>query len=172
MIRVDPIYLFFYLFERGVGWLVGYCMMIKIAQMFLSYYLNKLRKDCFLKQNGLNDPESAARARGAICRTFKSIQMIQSARISAERCYSTPWFFYEWRWEFEIASAVIKLPMLHVCCYSTVFSFDSLLVLRCDWFETLSFAFRKATFVIRNVYKYVVVYKEKFQCHIILQKSF
>ncbi len=119
---------FFFFFWEG-GWLVGYCMMIKITQMALSYYLNKLRKDCFLKQNGLNDPESAARARGAICRTFKSIQMIQSARISAERCYSTRWFFYEWRWEFEIASAVIKLPTLHVCSYSTVFSFDSLLVL-------------------------------------------
>ncbi len=44
-------------------------------------------------------------------------------------------------------------------------------MLRCDCFETLYFAFRNATFVIRNVYKYVV-YKEKFQCHIILQKSF
>ncbi len=49
--------------------MVGYCMMIEIAQMALSYYLNKLRKDCFLKHHGRNDPESAARARGAICRT-------------------------------------------------------------------------------------------------------
>ncbi len=41
---------------------------------------------------------------------LKALKMIQSARISAETCYSTRWFFYEWRWEFEIASAVIKLP--------------------------------------------------------------
>ncbi len=58
----------------------GGCMMIEIAQMALSYYLNKLRKDCFLKHHGRNDPESAARARGAICRTVKSVQMIQSAK--------------------------------------------------------------------------------------------
>ncbi len=31
------------------GGLDGYCMMIEIAQMALCYYLNKLRKDCFLK---------------------------------------------------------------------------------------------------------------------------
>ncbi len=66
--------------------MVGYCMMIEIAQMAWSYYLNKLRKDCLLKHHGLNDPGSAARAHGA-------------------------------------------------------------------------------TFVIRNVYKYVVVYKEKFVSH-------
>ncbi len=58
MIRVDPSFFFFL---RGGG----YCMMIEIAQMALSYYLNKLRKDCFLKHHGRNDPESAARARGA-----------------------------------------------------------------------------------------------------------
>ncbi len=81
MIRIDPI------FFLGGG-LVGNSMMIEIAQMALSYYLNKLRKDCFLKHHGLNDPESAARARGAICRTVKSVQMIQSARISAEKCVS------------------------------------------------------------------------------------
>ncbi len=72
---------------RG-GCLVGYCIMIEIVQIALSYYLNKLLKDCFLKHHGLNDLESAARARGTICRTVKSVQMIQSARISAETCYS------------------------------------------------------------------------------------
>ncbi len=79
--------------------------------MALSYYLNKLLKDCVLNHHGRTGPESAARARGAICRTVQSVQMIQ-------------------------------------------------------------FAFGNATFIIRNVYKSVVVYKEKFQCHIILQKSF
>ncbi len=75
MIRVDPSF-----FGGGGGDVVGYCMMFEIAQMALSHYLNKLRKDCFLKPHGQNDPESAARARGAICRTFKSIQMVQSAK--------------------------------------------------------------------------------------------
>ncbi len=64
----------------GGGGAVDYCMMIKITQMALSYYLNKLQKDCFLQHNGRNDPESAARARSAICRTVKSIQIIQSAK--------------------------------------------------------------------------------------------
>ncbi len=63
----------------GLG-LVDYCMIIEIMQMALSHYLNKLRKDCFLKHHGRNGPESAARARGAICRTVKSIQMIQSTK--------------------------------------------------------------------------------------------
>ncbi len=72
--------------------LVGYCMMIEIAQMTLRYYLNKLRTDGFLK-HGRNDPESAARAHGSIYRTVESVQMIQSARISAEMCYSTRDFF-------------------------------------------------------------------------------
>ncbi len=54
-------------------------MMIEITQMALSYYLNKLRKD-FLKHHGRNDPESVARAHGAIRRTVKSVQMIQSAK--------------------------------------------------------------------------------------------
>ncbi len=55
-------------------------MMIEIAQMALSYYLNKLRKYCFLKHHGWTGPESAARARSVICRTVKSVQMIQSAK--------------------------------------------------------------------------------------------
>ncbi len=54
-------------------------MMTEIAQMALSYYLNKLRKD-FLKHHGWNDPESAARGDGTIRRTVKSVQMIQSAK--------------------------------------------------------------------------------------------
>ncbi len=80
--RVDPnFYFMFFYFLRGGGGLFGYCMMIEIAQMALSYYLNKLmQKDCFLNHHGGNDPESAARARGAICRTVKSIRMIQSAK--------------------------------------------------------------------------------------------
>ncbi len=32
------------------------------------------------ENNGRNGPESAARACGAICRTVKSVQMIQSAK--------------------------------------------------------------------------------------------
>ncbi len=51
---------------------VGYCMVIKIVQMALSYYLKK--------HHGWNGSESAARARGAICRTVKSVQMIQSVK--------------------------------------------------------------------------------------------
>ncbi len=81
MIYVDP-----GVFLWGGG--VGYCMMIEIAQMALSYCLNK-RKDCFLKHHGRNDPESTARARGAVCRTVKCVQVIQSARISTGTCYST-----------------------------------------------------------------------------------
>ncbi len=48
----------FFFFWRG-GCLVGYCMMIEIAQMALSYYQNKLQKYFFLKHYGLNDPESS-----------------------------------------------------------------------------------------------------------------
>ncbi len=79
MIWVVPSSLFFE--EEEGGGLISYCMMIEITQMALSYYLNKLRKDCFLKHHGQNDPEGAARACGAICRTVKSVQMIQSANI-------------------------------------------------------------------------------------------
>ncbi len=39
----------------GGGGMVGYCMMSEITQMALSYYLNKLQKDCFLKHHGRND---------------------------------------------------------------------------------------------------------------------
>ncbi len=55
MIRVDPSFFFFLL--RGGGCSVGYCIMIEIAQIALSYYLNKLLKDCFLKHHGRNYPE-------------------------------------------------------------------------------------------------------------------
>ncbi len=34
----------------GVGGVVGYCMMIEIVQMALSYYLNKLRKETSLME--------------------------------------------------------------------------------------------------------------------------
>ncbi len=58
------------------------------------YYLNNLLKYCFLKHHGRNDLESAARARGVICRTVKIVQIITNAsRISAETCYSTRWLF-------------------------------------------------------------------------------
>ncbi len=80
MIRVDSFFFFFFWGGGGGGFggSVGHCMIFEIAQMALSYYLNKLRKDCF--HHGRNDPESAARACGAVCRTFKSIQMIQSTK--------------------------------------------------------------------------------------------
>ncbi len=60
-----------FFFWGGWGCLVGYCM-IEIMQMDLSYYLNKLRKDWFLKHGRKwNYPGRAARVRGAICRTVK-----------------------------------------------------------------------------------------------------
>ncbi len=58
-------------------------------QMTLSYYLNKLRKDCFLKHHGRNGLESTARAHSIICRTVKTVQMIQSTK-RFERFYSFP----------------------------------------------------------------------------------
>ncbi len=64
-IRVDP-RIFFFL----GGGLVGYCM-IEIAQLALSYCLNKLLKVSFLKHKRRNDHESAAWGRGTICRTVK-----------------------------------------------------------------------------------------------------
>ncbi len=73
MIRVGPCCCFFGLFFFGGG--VDYCMMIEIAQMALSYYLILL-----LKHNGQNDPENAAQARSASCRTVQSIQMIPSSK--------------------------------------------------------------------------------------------
>ncbi len=51
---------------------VGYCMIVEIKQIALSYYLKK--------HHGLNDHESALLVRGAICRAVKSIQMFQSAK--------------------------------------------------------------------------------------------
>ncbi len=77
--------------------LVGYCMMFEIAQMALSYYLNKLRKDYFLKHHGRNDPESAARARGAICRTVtkRSNDSKRQTRVdSALKCVTRPGDFF------------------------------------------------------------------------------
>ncbi len=52
MICLDLCSRVFFLLRVGGGgvWLVGYCMMIEIVQMALSYYLNKLQKYCFLKQ--------------------------------------------------------------------------------------------------------------------------
>ncbi len=40
MIRVDPSFIYLFIFLGGG--MVGYCMMFEIAQMALSYYLNKL----------------------------------------------------------------------------------------------------------------------------------
>ncbi len=83
--------------------------------------LNKLRKDCFLKHHGLKGPESAAWARGTICRTFKSIQIIQSAKLEQNRHLNVllkQVTFHEWRWEFEIASAVIKLSTVVMYLYN------------------------------------------------------
>ncbi len=57
--------------------------------------------------------ERTARARSAICRTVQIVQMIQSAKCEQNLHWNSlldPVTFYEWRWEFEIASAVIKLP--------------------------------------------------------------
>ncbi len=49
---------FFFFFEEGWGGMVGYCMMIESYFLnFLELLPNKLRKDCFLKHHGLNDPE-------------------------------------------------------------------------------------------------------------------
>ncbi len=48
MIRVDPSFFFFG--GGGGGGGVGYCMMIEIVQMALSYYLNKLRKETSLME--------------------------------------------------------------------------------------------------------------------------
>ncbi len=67
MIRLDPCFFFFW--GGGGG---DYCM-IEIAQMVLSYYLSK-GKDCFRKHHGRNNPESAARARGVICRSVQRVQ--------------------------------------------------------------------------------------------------
>ncbi len=80
LIRFDVVVVFF--FGGGGGGVGGgdYSMMIEIAQMALSYYLNKLWKDCFLKHHGQNDLESAAQAHSAICRTVQSVQLIQSAK--------------------------------------------------------------------------------------------
>ncbi len=78
--RLFGSFFFFFLWGGGGGG-GGF----EIMQMALSYYLNKLRKDCFLKHHGRIGLESAARACGAICRTFKGVpismvQMIQSVK--------------------------------------------------------------------------------------------
>ncbi len=63
---------------------------------------------------------SAARARGAICRTVKSVQMIQSAKRKIQRwnVLLDPVTFYKWRWEFEMAIAVIKLLTVVMYLYN------------------------------------------------------
>ncbi len=64
--------------------------MIEIAQMALSYYLNK--------HHGRNDPESAVGDRGAICRTVKRVQMIQSTKCKQNQRWNVllnPVIFYE-----------------------------------------------------------------------------
>ncbi len=65
-------------------------MMIEIVQMTLSYFLNKLLKDCFLKR-GRNDPESAelvAPSAGQL-KVFKSFKAPNVSRISAETRVTT-----------------------------------------------------------------------------------
>ncbi len=88
----------------------GYCM-IEIAQMALSYYLNKQQKDCLLRHHGQNDPESPARARSAICRTVKSFQMIQTRVGSMLKHVTQPGDFL-WitgRGEFNIVAIFMQL---------------------------------------------------------------
>ncbi len=62
-------------------------MMIEIVQMTLSYFLNKLLKDCFLKY-GRNDPESAEPSAGQL-KAFKSFKPPNVSRISAETRVTT-----------------------------------------------------------------------------------
>ncbi len=89
-------------------------MMIEIAQMALSYYLNKLRKDRFRKHHGRNGPESAARARSAICRTVKAFKWFKApnaSRFSAETCTVSEWELTSlWRVKtFKMIMLFIKL---------------------------------------------------------------
>ncbi len=56
--------------------------------------------------------ESAARARGAICRTVKCVQMIQSGRVSAEMCYSI--FFMNGGENLRLL--VLSLNSQRLCC--------------------------------------------------------
>ncbi len=74
--------------------IIGYCILFEIAQMALSYYLNKLRKDCFLNHHGRTGPENAAWASGAICKkAFRWFKAPNTRRISTGPCYSTRWLF-------------------------------------------------------------------------------
>ncbi len=65
---------------------VGYSMMIEIARMALSYYLNKLLKDCFLKSwtewswalHELAAPSAVQ---------LKAFKWFKARRFSAETCY-------------------------------------------------------------------------------------
>ncbi len=52
-------------------------MMIEIAQMAMSYYLDKLRKACFLKHGG-NGPENTARAHGASAGQLKAFKRFKA----------------------------------------------------------------------------------------------
>ncbi len=65
-------FVFVFVFFKGGG--LVHCMMFEIVQMALSYYLNKLRKDCFLKHHGRNDHERAARARSASAGQLKAFK--------------------------------------------------------------------------------------------------
>ncbi len=87
-------------------------MMIEIAQMALSYCLINCEKIVFwnimdvMVLKALH--ELAAPSAGQL-KAFKWFKAPNASRISAEALLD-PVTFYEWRGEFEIASAVIKLP--------------------------------------------------------------
>ncbi len=138
------------------GGLVGYCMMIEITRMALSYYINKLWKDCFLKHHGRTGPESAARGRGAICR-IKSVQLIQSAsRISAKRFYSTRWLFMNGG---ENMRLLVLFIILYHPCYLLSLQYTVLHIL----FYTICYFL----ILIKKIHTYIYVYSLVFVFHII-----
>ncbi len=85
--------------------------MIEIAQMALSYYLNKQQKDYLLRHHEQNGPESHARAPSAICRTVKSFQMIQTRVESTLKHVTQPgdFLWISGRGEFNIVAIFMQL---------------------------------------------------------------
>ncbi len=118
--------------------------MIEIAQKALSYYLNKAQLiNCFLKHLGQNDPESATSSRRHLFKAFKWFKAPNGNRFSAEACYSTQWIFMNGGENLGLLVLSLKSQRLwcnnyitgcsltlNVCCYSPVFTFDSI-GLRC-----------------------------------------